>query len=238
VNFVGCFLIFYLCIPFINVLIRNLTKLQHALLVVLSLFIYTILNTVGFHVAFNYVTWFIVLYFLASYIRFYPIKLYNNLRFWSIAFICSSAISCISVLFIVWVGKSEMSYLYISDSNKLLAVTTAVSAFMLFKNLPCPNISWINTIAQSTFGVLLIHANSDAMRKWLWRDMLNNSHWFNTQYFLIHAVTAVIVIYIICVLIDNLRIRFLERPLFQWWSQNGENRILCAAHALFSFVTK
>lgn len=32
----------------------------------------------------------------------------------------------------------------------------------------------IIAIAASTFGVLLIHANSETMRNWLWKDTLDN----------------------------------------------------------------
>lgn len=36
-NFVGCFLVFYLTIPFWNILIRNMTQKQHQLLLILLL---------------------------------------------------------------------------------------------------------------------------------------------------------------------------------------------------------
>ena len=67
-NFTGCFLWFYLCIPFLTVLVSHLDKKRHGLLVLLCLGIYTL---PGFIVTMNYVTWFCVLFFIASYIRFY-----------------------------------------------------------------------------------------------------------------------------------------------------------------------
>lgn len=71
-GFTSCFLVFYLFIPFLNILIRNLTKRQHQLLVLLCLFTYTLMGTFSrFHVTMNYVSWFCVLYFIASYIRIY-----------------------------------------------------------------------------------------------------------------------------------------------------------------------
>lgn len=81
-NFVSCFLIFYLCIPFLNILIHNLDKKKH-LLICLSLFIYTIHGTVPHtYVTMNYVSWFIVLYFISSYLRLYPNKYDMNIQFW------------------------------------------------------------------------------------------------------------------------------------------------------------
>lgn len=71
-GFTSCFIVFYLFIPFLNILIRNLTKRQHQLLVLLCLFTYTLMGTFSrFHVTMNYVSWFCVLYFIASYIRIY-----------------------------------------------------------------------------------------------------------------------------------------------------------------------
>lgn len=71
-GFVSCFLVFYLFIPFLNILIRNLNKKLHLLLVGLCIFTYTILGSVPkIDVTMNYVSWFCVLYFIASYIRNY-----------------------------------------------------------------------------------------------------------------------------------------------------------------------
>ena len=69
-NFTSCFIGFWLTIPFWNILIRHLTKVQHQLLLLLLLGMYTILGSVpSFGVAINYVTWFGVIYLIASYIR-------------------------------------------------------------------------------------------------------------------------------------------------------------------------
>lgn len=66
-GFVSCFLLFYLFIPFLNVLIMNLDKRMHLSLIALLLFIYTFLGTTDLRVDMNYLTWFVVLYFISSY---------------------------------------------------------------------------------------------------------------------------------------------------------------------------
>ena len=78
-NFTGCFILFWLTIPFLNTLIRNLTKKQHGLLIGLALSIYVILPLLPFNrVIMNYVTWFMILYFMSSYIRLYQIQVFSN----------------------------------------------------------------------------------------------------------------------------------------------------------------
>lgn len=85
-----------------------------------------------------------------------------------------------------------------------------------FKNLKIKQSKFINTVAASTFGVLLIHANSDIMRQWLWRDMLENVKWYHTPWIYLHAVGAVFGIYIVCTVIDMVRRYLFEKPFLEW----------------------
>ena len=213
-NFTGCFILFWLTIPFLNILIKNMSQKQHLYLLVLSLIIYVVLPLLPFNrVVMNYVTWFIVLYFISSYIRLYNIKLFSN-RTWGgltlllIVLSMSSVIACL---------KLDLNpYWFVSDSNAILAVLVGISSFMFFKDVRISYSKFINTLGASTFGVLLIHANSDAMRTWLWRDTLNNIGWFNNDVLVViaHSIISVLLIYSICTLIDCLRIKFLEKPFF------------------------
>lgn len=80
-GFTSCFLVFYLCIPFLNILVHNMNRRQHGLLVLLCLFIYTVHGTLPWmSVSMNYVSWFCVLYFIASYIRLYITGVSNNVK--------------------------------------------------------------------------------------------------------------------------------------------------------------
>lgn len=64
------------------------------------------------------------------------------------------------------------------------------------------------------FGVLLIHANSDTMRQWLWQDLLDNVRWIANDYAVLHALISVTVIFIICIGLDLFRQWFVEKQLF------------------------
>lgn len=57
-GFTSCFIVFYLCIPFLNILLNNLTKRQHQWLILLLLFIYTIHGSIPklMSVSMNYVS--------------------------------------------------------------------------------------------------------------------------------------------------------------------------------------
>ena len=219
-GFTSAFLVFYLFIPFLNIFIKALSENQHLTFLTLLLSVYTIWPSLKFNVAFNYVTWFCVLYFIAAYYRLYEKPKLNKKYFYKYFAVITLLLSWGAVGILSYIasliGKDIVywGYFFIADSNKILAVLTAAAAFMYFKNLDIGYNKWINKIAASAFGVLLIHANSDIMRQWLWKDTLNNVGWFNSPYEFLDLFSSVIVIYIICTSIDMLRIKFIERKIF------------------------
>ena len=220
-GFTSCFIVFYLCIPFLNILLKNLTKRQHQWLILLLLFIYTVHGSVPklMSVSMNYVSWFSVLYFIAAYLRLYPIK-ENNTKFWGWATLISFGLSSVGILLLNYVqvklgieAKVQYSYMLVQDSNAFLALTNGITSFMWFKSMKIGHIKCINTIAASAFGVLLIHANSNTMRQWLWKDTVDCVGHFDTPYYWLYAIGCVLAIYALCTLIDYIRIKTIETPL-------------------------
>lgn len=225
-NFVGCFLLFYLLIPFLNILIKNINEKQHIRLLALLGFTYIFFGTMPkFNVNMNYVSWFTVLYFIASYIRLYPKEIFSKKAFWGAATIISMLLSAASVIGCLWLSirtGTNMAYRFVTDSNTALAVMTGVSSFMFFKNLSVPYSKFINTLGASTFGVLLIHGNGNVC-DWLWYDFLNNTGVYKESYVFIHAVLSVIGVFIVCTIIDILRIRFIEAPIMKCWDKHYDS---------------
>ena len=115
-----------------------------------------------------------------------------------------------------YLGKQIWAYCPVTDSNPFLAVVTSISAFMYFKDLKMKHHKWINTIAASTFGVLMIHANSDTMRYWLWQKIVDCKGAYNLPYACLYAIGCVLAIFAICILIDYIRIHTLEKWTFKY----------------------
>lgn len=87
--------------------------------------------------------------------------------------ILSLILSAASVIACAWIGKmigKNEAYFFVTDFNTFLAVVTGISTFLFFKNWKIKYSKFINTVSATTFGILLIHANSDSMRQWLWKD--------------------------------------------------------------------
>lgn len=212
-NFTGCFLIFYLFIPFINKLLQALSEKEHITLVGLCILIYTVFPSLHIDVRFNYVTWFVILYIIAAYVRMYPKDLFEHTKLLGILAGSCLLLSWGSVAVMTVVGRKigrDIPFFFVVDSNKILALLTGFAAFMFFKNLKMKRSKIINTISASTFGVLLIHANSNTMRTWLWQDMLQNVKWYESPFLTVHAIVSVLAVYIVCTVIDWGRIQIVK----------------------------
>lgn len=218
-GFTACFLLFYLTIPFMNILIKGMSRKMHLLLVSYLLFIYSFLASMPMiTVKSNYVVWFSVLYFLASYIRLYQPRWIRYVSHLGGAFLLV-AISMLSVVGMHYVnthsGLSMICTAFVADSYKMLALMTSVSLFLYFKNMKIAYSNVINTIASTTFGVLCIHANSDTMRQWLWRDVVDCIGHYTIDYYYLYALMAVLLIFSVCSLIDYVRIHTVEKWMFR-----------------------
>jgi len=217
-NFVSCFMGFWLTIPFLNILVRNMTKRQHELLLVLLLGFYTILGSIPtFYIGMEYIVWFGVIYLIASYIRLYPNKLFVKRSFWGYMTLVNVIIAMISIVGMQYVfGRWSF---FVSDSNRFFAVTTAILSFLWFKNLNIRYSKVINAFGAGTFGVLLIHANSNAMRTWLWKDTVDVVGHYSLPIgsLIVYSIGVVFAVFVICNLIDQLRIYTIETWFFKWY---------------------
>lgn len=227
-NFRDCFLVFFLFIPFLNIFLEKLDKTHHKYLVILLLCIYSILPTLHFRVSFNYVTWFITIYFLASYIRFYGFGQNISHKAWgylTLLFVMASSVSVLGLFALNKYGYINTGYFatyyFISDSNKLLALATSVASFMWFKDLNISYSRTISTIGATTFGVLLIHDNYNTMRQWLWKETVDCVGHFSDSilWTLGYASISVLIIFTICSGIDWFRGKFIEPRLMNFTLQ-------------------
>ena len=111
-NFAGCYLVFFLFIPFINSFINSINERQHFYLLLLCGFTYILIGTVH-RITLNYVSWFIIVYLIAAYIRLYPKEYYSNVKLWATLTVISAVLMCISVIAGTWIlAKTGLAYSY------------------------------------------------------------------------------------------------------------------------------
>lgn len=223
-GFVSCFIAFWLFIPFLSILVNSMNKHQHLLLIVLTLAFYTILGSVPtFDISFNYITWFCILFFIASYFRLHPHSVFDNRKLWGwMTLLCVSLASLSIIGLRLFFGQRVgLGYNMVEDCNKFFAVAIAISSFLWFKNMNIKCSRVINAFGASTFGVLLLHANSGAMRTWLWKDTIDvvGHYTLPLSQLIIYSLAVVLIIFIVCSLIDQLRIATVEKWFFIWYDR-------------------
>lgn len=215
-SYVGTYIVFFLFIPYLNLLIKAMSKKQYEYLILLLIIYFTVFSTFLLHETFDFLGWMITMYFIGAYIRLYPLRLFEECKTALYGIIISLVLMVGSVAAINFTGRimGIESYFFFHDSHKFLAVTFSVSLFLFFKNINIHNSRIINTAAASTFGILLIHSNGNAMRRFLWCDVFNNVSFYNSKYIALHSVFTVLLVYVVCMVIDLARMRIIERPFF------------------------
>ena len=224
-SYVALFLVLFLLIPFLNKLIGALNRKEYLILISILLFVYSILSTFFFQIGedgvwfvrnnFEGLGWYATVYLIGGFIRKYLTAKIDNLKMGIIMSILSIFIDCMSI--IIFNHMEKISYYhFINSANKFMAITTAVSLFILFKNIRLPYVKFINTCASATFGVLLIHANSDTMRYFLWRDIIKATEQYmqGGAILFVKASISVLIIYIVCVCIELLVDFILRKTIF------------------------
>lgn len=103
--------------------------------------------------------------------------------------------------------------------NSILIFTLSISTLILFSKIDIGNIKWINIISSATFGVYLIHDNK-LMRDFLWVKIFKNSTYIKSNQLILYSIIVILIVYILCTLIDLIRIYILEKPILEFLSRN------------------
>lgn len=214
-NFTGCFLIFYLLIPFVNIFLKKLTIKEYNSYLLIILFFFSFLPSfLRVEITFNYVTWFIYIYSIGAYIKLFDCNIFNKNSIWIILCILSIFLSILSLIILPFFGYHKTMLL--QDCNKILAITNAVTLFIVFKNIKVPYNKTINVIASTTFGILLIHTVSDSMRKYLWFDLIDLSLIYYNGNLPLYIIGYCLLVFIICSMVDLIRKKTIEKKIVDW----------------------
>lgn len=182
--YAATYIIFFLFIPFLNILVKGINKKMYQRLLLLLICYFSIFSTFLKHDTFDFMGWMMTTYLIGGYIRLYPCRAFESKK---TAVLCLSGsvmlmiASILAVDFVAIKFGFDHYYYMFSDSHKLLALCCSVSAFLLFKNLKIKQNKVINRIASSTFGILLIHSSSGTVCRFLWGDIFHNTEFYSSK---------------------------------------------------------
>lgn len=201
--FVTYYIFLYLLSPFINKLVKALSKSEYGWLIVLLLFLYTALRlSIGISSIF---LMFIIIYLIGGYLRLHPIKKMQKF---------SILVPCFIILYLALnIAQYYISY-HFFETDRLLMILCAVLFFMIFEKFNIKS-KTINIISSATFGIYLIHDNLN-ISPYLWNEVFQNNSYGFSEYLLLYSFLVILSVFVVCVTVDLARKYLLERPLFKF----------------------
>ena len=207
------YIILYCLFPFINIMLKQLSKKQFKILLFVLIGIFSIIPTIiSSSSIYSELAWFITVYCIGAYIRLNGNKYFKNLKLNLCIFIIGYVIVISSIiLFSIY---KIMPIQRFGQLNKLPIVIISINLFLIFLNIKVMNNKIINTISQCTFGVYLIHEHY-LMREFLWKYLFNASRITSSLKLIMYAVAVTFIVYIVCTMIDVIRENLIEEPVFK-----------------------
>lgn len=194
-GFVLYYLIIYITSPFINILVKNLTRNLHIALIVIML-IFQVVVTVEESLAIcSTLSSYLTVYVIAAYFRFYNDKILNDKRV-----VIPLALGLL--LFIT--AMYAFANVKLWAQSDLLCIACSAFIFLWFKNVKIKNNRIINAVSKTTFGVYLIHDNG-LMRNFLWKTLLRCEFHLTLNVFAVFAVVAIAGVFAVCSAIEWVR---------------------------------
>ncbi|MBY0097110.1 acyltransferase [Mesobacillus maritimus] len=199
--FVASYIVLFALSPFLNKLLTQLTKRQFQQFLIVLIVTLSIMPTLLRDLSYNDngygVLSFVLLYCIAAYFK---LHYSNSLSKW---FYLGLYLLSVTVTFgLAITGFQNYDY------NSFFNLLSAVSIFLFFSKL---NIEFkaINYLATFTFPIYLIHTEPP-LREIIFRDILRTNLFWNSNWFFLHLVISVTIIFFGCVLIELSRKLFLN----------------------------
>jgi surface polysaccharide O-acyltransferase-like enzyme len=217
--FATAYVVLYVFSPYLNVFIKGLDEKKHLNLILLLIVLWSVIPT--FTTAapgMSNLSWFMTLYIVAAYIRLYPNKWFekDKLNIWLALSTYTLILSSFIFLDIIGLRINAVGIraTYFISMNNLPMLFCAITLFLGFKNLKIKDNKIINGIAASMFGVYLIHDNY-FVRPFIWKNVFQNSAYYDSPYLIIHALIVTFLVFVACVVVDQIRIKLIEEPFFK-----------------------
>lgn len=233
--FVTTYLVLYLFIPYINVLIKTISKEKLLYLIILTSFLWIFAPELfNFEFLFSHLAIFIYFYLIGACIRLKYFDFLTNMRLLKILFTVS--LIYLSTLTLITVLKPEFNFFQVMDSVKINSLATLFISLFLFNYFASLKIGynkWINWIASSVFSVYLIHDNQ-ILRPFLWHKLISWAGGIKgimlSEYFIFKMILIVIFVFAVCTIFDKCFYFVIKKPF--------ESLSICIENLICKFKMK
>ena len=206
--FMTSYLLLYIFSPFLNLGIKLMTKKMHLAITIFLLLIWSFLPTfLTLDYGFSIFGWFLTLYFIASFIRQYDIKIRLKPFFGvliSISIICIWFMIKCCIKYFAGDGnaavESILGWFDLLQNNNFIHVAASILLFLSFKEMNIKVNRFINIVASTTLAIYIVHDYSD-MRMFLWTDLFHNASYSASEFLIPYSILVILGVFLIGVLI-------------------------------------
>ncbi len=196
--FLIIYIIFYLLIPFLNKMLKGLSKKNIIALLIIMTFFFsfwpTVINNItvgdGGYGIITFIYLYIIVYFIKKYTDY---NNYNGIYLFIIWMIC-----IISTIFYSYVAPVAWNY------NSFMVIGASVSMFLLLSKIKINRNKVLTYLSSFAFSTYIIHENV-FVSKWIYKDIFRSSYYSKTVFLIPNLLISIICIFIICSIIEILR---------------------------------
>lgn len=221
-GFASSYLAFYLLLPALNYIAKNITKNQAKWIVLVLFYVEVISQLIGsvsgyYQPIYNELVLFVLCYFIALYLKRYPFKILSYkwlmLGIAVCAWLCVYVLWCMATIYMP--GNATISFLMglCRDESSILYIVGGYALFFFFYNIKIPTIAWINKIAHTTFGTLLFH-DHNFFRYILWGNIVCAYEWYYSKWFVARILLWTFIIFVLGIVLEFLRQNVIEKFVF------------------------
>ena len=204
--FATCWLMMYLIHPYINTLLKNLSRDEYIKMLLITGLCVSVIPIFTKTDYCGNLGRFIFLYCIAGFFRLHAPDFGSKKFIW--LGIAGIILNFLVVIVFDYLGlmfpKFADNATYFYKINSPTTVLIATSFLIGFRSSNINYSRVINTIASAAFGVYLIHGNI-FMDPFLWCDVFKNASFQDSNYLIIYSIGVVIFVYVVCTVIELLR---------------------------------
>lgn len=217
--FMTTYILLYIISPYLNRLVKNLSKKEFEKLLLICLVLWSVIPTIfGARVDdtetllnYNRFIWLSVVYLLGAYISLYGNEV-KCLSYKAGTYFAGSAVMLLLITGIIFLMECNMelvqkigisSATYFWRPNTILTAAWSLLIFLAFLRLKMPNIKWMNRLASTTLGVYTLHDGRLAGP--IWRLWMKGVEYQDSAFLIVHMIVSVLIVFMVCAVIELLR---------------------------------
>ena len=224
-GYAAAYLAFYLTIPFLRIVGDRIEKRQLTFLIVFLTVTQIMAGQLGFVTGYTQpfaseILLFVLCYFISLYLQKYPFQWQSNtaillaivLGIWLFTAFCR-----------IFNGIYPANWFYMFFANiatgsefSAFNILAGYALFLCFYKIKMPANKVINTLATTTFGILLMH-DHNYFRPVVWHVIMKTETWYYVPFvrFVCYMIVATLIIFVAGMLIDFVRQFCIEKYILR-----------------------